>query len=103
MSELREIKEDIESLEAMLVGLDKELKRVVKAFPRTSLGEIDCDGHRHYHESLIRSAQQQEKFWMELREDLTKKGLTAIMLIVAGLIVTGFGVELKTFLANVGK
>jgi len=103
MSELKEIQEDLENLQRMLVGLDKELKRVVKAFPRTSFGEIDADGHRHYHEMLIRSAQQQEKFWMELREDLTKKGLTAIMLIVAGLIVTGFGVELKSFLMNVGK
>lgn len=103
MSDLEQLRKDVEALQTMVVGLDKEVKQVIKGFPRTSLGEIDCEGHRVYHEALIRSAQQQEKFWIELREDLTKKGLTAVMLIVVGLIVTGFGVELKTFLANVGK
>jgi len=103
MSNLEEIRKDLEHIESMLVTLDKDLRKLSKAFPRTSLGEVDADGHRHYHEQMIRAAREQEKFWIELRADLTKKGLTAIMLIVAGLIVTGFGVELKTFLANVGK
>ena len=91
----------LEIIEQSLAAMDKDLKMVSKAIPRTSLNELDADGHRHYHESIIRAARQQEKFWIELREDLTKKGLTAIMLVVAGLIVTGFGVELKALLAKV--
>ena len=103
MSELADIRKDLEHIESMLVALDKDFRHLSKAFPRTSLGEVDADGHRHYHEQMIRAAREQERFWVELRADLTKKGLTAIMLIVAGLIVTGFGVELKAFLLNVGK
>jgi len=103
MEKINELQRDLASLENLVTGLDKELKVIHKAFPRTSLGEIDADGHRHYHEQMIRAAREQEKFWSELRKDLTKKGLTAVLLIVIGLMITGFGVELKTFLANLGK
>lgn len=102
MNELEEIKQDLHNIETLLIEMNKEIKALQKAFPRTSIGEIDADGHRHYHESMIRTAQQQEKFWAELRQDLTKKGLTAVMLIIIGLIVTGFGVEFKAFLAKFG-
>lgn len=100
--ECDEIRKDLENIEGMLVGLSKELHQVSKAFPRTSLGEIDADGHRHYHEALIRSAQQQEKFWADLRADLTKKGITAIVLVLLGLLITGLGVEFKAFLMKIG-
>lgn len=97
-----EIKHELENIEQMLTGISKELHTVSKAFPRTSLGEIDADGHRHYHEALIRSAQQQEKFWSDLRADLTKKGITAIVLVLIGLLITGLGVEFKAFLMKIG-
>src|SRR6056300_725590 len=90
----------LKRIEETLISIDQDLKIVEKAIPRTSLNELDSDCHRHYHETVIRSARQQEKFWSELREDLTRKGLTAIMLVVGGLIITGFGVELKALLTR---
>lgn len=100
--ECDEIKQDIKNLEQLLMGMSRELQQVSKAFPRTSIGEIDADGHRHYHEAMIRAAQQQEKFWSDLRQELMKKGLTVVLILLVGLGVTGFGVEFKAFLAKVG-
>lgn len=86
----------------MLEGLVMEIASIKGGFPKNSIGEVDVDGHRMYHESLMRSAQRQEEFWADLRSDLTKKGITVVLLVVIGLIVTGIGVEFKAFLAKLG-
>lgn len=70
-----------------------ELKKMHGAFPRTDDGETDFDGHRRYHESMIKAAEAQTKFWEELRLDIAKKGVWALLTILVGLTITGLAVK----------
>lgn len=87
-------KEELDRIEALLVDMSNQLSLVVRAFPTNKQGEIDVDGHRSYHEALIRSAEAQEKFWLDLKQDLIKKGLWTVILVVVGLTVTGLAAKL---------
>lgn len=71
-----------------------EVRKINNAFPRDEDGEVDHDGHRRYHESLIKAADAQEKFWRELRLDIAKKGVWGILIIVLGLIMVGLAAKL---------
>lgn len=71
-----------------------ELRHINNAFPRGHDGEVDHDGHRRYHESLIKASEAQEQFWQDLRMDVIKKGVWAAFIIVLGLIVVGVQVKL---------
>lgn len=90
----KETKDELEKIEKLLTDMSAQLTSVVKAFPVGEDGNIDADGHRSYHEALIRSAKAQEKFWLELKQDLIKKGLWAVIFVVVGLIVTGLSAKL---------
>lgn len=59
------------------------------AFPRDRDGQPDVAGHRRGHEADIAAAKAKEKFWEELRLDLAKKGVWAIVLILVGLVIAG--------------
>lgn len=74
-----------------------ELRQINSAFPRNDDGSVDHDGHRKYHESLIKAAEAQEQFWRDIRMDVAKKGVWAALIIVLGLIVVG--VQFKLGLA----
>jgi len=71
-----------------------ELRKINGAFPRDDDGEVDHEGHRKYHESLIRSAEAQEQFWRDIRMDVAKKGVWAAIIIVLGLLVIGIQFKL---------
>lgn len=90
----KETKDELEKIEKLLTDMSAQLTSVVKAFPVGEDGNIDADGHRSYHEALIRSAKAQEKFWLELKQDLIKKGLWTVIFVVVGLIVTGLSAKL---------
>lgn len=66
-----------------------ELRKINGAFARNADGEVDFDGHRQYHEEMIRAARAQEEFWRELRLDVAKKGVWGILVIVCGLVIIG--------------
>lgn len=85
---------ELAKIEELLVGMNAKLNTVVRAFPLDPNGDIDADGHRQCHEAMIRAAQEQEKFWKELKQDLIKKGLWAVILVVVGLLVAGIGTKL---------
>ena len=85
---------ELKKIENLLGGIAAQLNLVVRAFPTNKEGQIDADGHRTYHEALIRSAEAQEKFWLDLKQDLIKKGLWAVIFVVVGLIVTGISAKL---------
>lgn len=72
----------------------EELKKINGAFPRDEEGRVDHEGHRKYHESLIKAAEAQEKFWQELRLDVAKKGVWGVLIIVLGLIMVGLMTKL---------
>ncbi|MEK6294169.1 MAG: hypothetical protein V4793_22845 [Paraburkholderia tropica] len=60
--------------------LDEVIRRVDdlhKAFPGG-----DWDGHRRYHETLIERAEARAKFYNDLRSELAKKGLWALLALI---------------------
>lgn len=71
-----------------------ELRKINGAFPRDAEGAVDHEGHRKYHESLIRSAEAQERFWRDIRVDVAKKGIWSVIIIVLGLLVIGLQIKL---------
>lgn len=71
-----------------------EVRKIHNAFPRTDGGDADFEGHRRYHEAMIRAANAQEKFWKELKLDVAKKGVWGLLVIVVGLAVLGLAAKL---------
>lgn len=71
-----------------------EIKKINTAFPHDEDGAVDHVGHRRYHEKLMKAADAEEKFWRELKLDITKKGLWGILIIVLGLILVGLTTKL---------
>lgn len=70
-----------------------EIRMLHNAFPRTDAGETDIDGHRKYHEAMIRSAEAQAEFWRELRLDIAKKGIWGLLIAISGLIMVGLAAK----------
>lgn len=66
-----------------------EVKHMRSAFPKDEDGEVDYEGHRKYHESLIRAAEAQAEFWSDLKKEVAKKGIIALIVIVLGLLWLG--------------
>lgn len=71
-----------------------EIKKLEGAFPKNEDGTADFDGHKRFHDTKIKAAEAEMKFWQELKLDLAKKGTWAVMLVVAGLIMLGLGAKL---------
>ena len=53
------------------------LKDISRAFPRNDFDEPDYDGHRKYHQQLIRRAVEADKDRQAAVQDVVKKGLWA--------------------------
>jgi len=75
-------------------AMRKELQSISNAFIRNADGSIDYDGHRRYHDAIVQSANAQEKFWVELKLDLAKKGLWFVLLVIIGFVVLGIQTKL---------
>lgn len=71
-----------------------EIKKLEGAFPKNEDGTADFEGHKRFHDTKIKAAEAEVKFWQELKLDLAKKGTWAVMLIVVGLIMLGLGAKL---------
>lgn len=83
----------IESLDESLEQILDAVKKIHNAFPRTLEGDVDFEGHRRYHEAMIRAAEAQATFWNELKLDIAKKGVWGLLIIVVGLALVGFGAK----------
>jgi hypothetical protein len=66
-----------------------EMRHMRGAFPKDEDGEVDYDGHRKYHESLIKAAEAQEAFWTDLKKEIIKKGVLGALVIAIGLLWLG--------------
>lgn len=77
------------SIERKLDLILDKFKDFEGAFARNEDGSIDYDGHRRYHEAMIRAAEEQEKFWRDLKMEIAKKGVIAAIVIVLGLLWLG--------------
>ena len=80
---------DEQSIEHKLDLILVEIKHMRDAFPKNDDGEVDYDGHRKYHESLIRAAEAQEAFWNDLKQEIIKKGILGALIIALGLLLVG--------------
>lgn len=93
-----ETKEEI-GIERKLDLILDELKKIESAFAKNDDGHVDFDGHRKYHEAMIRAAEEQEKFWHDLKMEIAKKGIIAAIVIALGLLWVGaqtkFGLMVK--------
>lgn len=93
-----ETKEEI-GIERKLDLILDELKKIESAFAKNDDGSVDFDGHRKYHEAMIRAAEEQEKFWHDLKMEIAKKGIIAAIVIALGLLWVGaqtkFGLMVK--------
>lgn len=87
---LRHETPDEMSIEHKLDLILVEVKQLQNGFARNSDGSVDYDGHRRYHEEMIEAAKAQTEFWRELKLDIAKKGLWGLLIILCGLVMTGF-------------
>lgn len=78
----------------MLEEILDEVKKIHKGFPTDQAGEVDFEGHRKYHESMIKAAEAQAEFWQELKLDIVKKGVWGLLIIAVGLVLTGLAAKL---------
>ena len=65
----------------------------LKAFPNE-----DPVKHRLYHEAVMRAAEEQEKFWRELRLDIAKKSMWGLVMLILGFIGVGALAKVKGML-----
>ncbi|AQG98596.1 hypothetical protein A9R05_06920 [Burkholderia sp. KK1] len=64
--------------------LEKDLKVVIDRVDDLAKGfpDSDPDGHRRAHEALIRKAEERAKFYEDLRGELAKKGVWAVLVLI---------------------
>jgi len=74
-----------------------EMHNMKSGFPKSEDGSVDYDGHRKYHEQLIKAAEAQTEFWRELRLDIAKKGAWSLLVIVLGLVSIGLLAKLGLY------
>ena len=86
-----------ESVDKKLDLILAEIKKLEGAFARNEDGSIDFEGHRKYHEAMIRAAEEQAQFWHDLKMEIFKKGIVAAIVIMLGLAWVGaqakFGIK----------
>lgn len=63
--------------------LDNKIVQVLSAFPD------GVDKHREYHEAIIKAKKAEEEFWIDLRQEVIKKGIVGALVILIGLIWLG--------------
>jgi len=81
------------NIDLRLAEILSEVKKIHNAFPRDINGDTDFDGHREYHEAMIRAAEAQAAFWNELKLDVVKKGVWGAVVIIVGLVITGIAAK----------
>lgn len=86
-------REEARQLDDRLDEILSEVRKIHGAFPRTHDGDTDFDGHRQYHEAMIRAAEAQAAFWNELKLDVVKKGVWGAIVIIVGLVITGMATK----------
>lgn len=82
-------KQDNDHIDRRFDELLLEMRKISSGFAKTPDGEVDFDGHRRYHESMIAASTAQEQFWRDLKLEIAKKGVWSLLVIICGLVVVG--------------
>ena len=88
MDHEEQLPEQLAGVAAQVSALAASIVALQEAFPG---GDIHL--HRTEHERMLAAAAAEEKFWSELRIDLAKKGLWAVLTVLIGLAVLGIGAK----------
>lgn len=77
----RQFRQHAAKLELHMDREEAQLSKLLGAFPNR-----DPTEHRKYHESLLEAADAQRKFWLDLRLDIAKRSIWAVLTIAVVLI-----------------
>jgi len=69
--------------------LDREIKSVTASM-KAAYPDGDADGHRRFHEAMIKKAEERAALFADLRRELAKKGLWAVIALLAVAVWTYF-------------
>lgn len=75
-------------MEQKIDAILKKLEEIESGFPDGPFA------HRMSHESMIRAAQAEERFWTEMKLDIAKKGVWGLLIVLIGLVMVGISVKL---------
>lgn len=67
--------------------IQKFVDELLKAFPD------GVDNHRRAHEKMIKAAEAEERFWVDLKADIAKKSIWGILHILSLLVVAGLAAK----------
>lgn len=85
---------DETSIEHKLDLILREMRNMQSGFPKSEDGSVDYDGHRKYHEQLIKAAEAQTEFWRDLKLEIAKKGAWSLLTMLCGLVMLGISAKL---------
>ena len=87
-----EERRQLSQIELQLRVMQSTLDDLRSAFP-----DGDVRGHCDAHKEMIEAAQAQKQFWKGMREEIGKRGVLAIIVLLCGLIWVGIQIKLGLY------
>lgn len=92
MSELEQINQRLAVVEH---NVNDKLRQIISQLDTLSRAFPDgVESHRAAHQLMIEAAEEQKKFWNELKLDIAKKGAWGILIIMVGLLASGMWIKI---------
>ena len=82
---LREHADQRAVLAAHVLDEERLIKGLIHAFPAKPDGTPDFEGHETFHSTLIAESRERTAFYRSLRQELIKKGLWGLLMILVAL------------------
>jgi hypothetical protein len=76
---IRQVQGSMSRLEAALEQHILTQRLEIADVLTTAFPQGDADGHRRYHEAMIKAAEDRAKFWFDLRMSVAKWGLLGVL------------------------
>lgn len=95
-SELKQLRSDVSNLTTAILILERnseaKLAQILDAFPE------GVSSHREEHNASLRAKRAQEEFYLDLKKEITSKGVLALIVLILGLFVAGGEFQIKGWL-----
>lgn len=85
--------EQEQSIDHKLDLILAEMRNMQNGFPKNENGTVDYEGHRRYHEQLIKAAVAETEFWRDLKLEIAKKGVWSLLTVLCGLVILGISAK----------